>query len=110
MNVEKYKMSKADLSETLVDAAGGTRRKASSQSIESAKRNLGSGAAVQPSRAGTKPITVHFPKEVRNQLKILAVEQGITLQALVGESFNMLFAKYGKPEVAPTERTTTIHP
>ena len=39
--------------------------------------------------AETKPITVHFPKEVCDQLKILAVKQGTTLQALVGESFNM---------------------
>ena len=53
---------------------------------------------------GPKPITVHYPQEVRDQLKILAVEQGTTLQALVGESFNMLFAKYGKPEIAPTEQ------
>ena len=102
-------MSKVDLSEVLVDAAGGIRRKTGSQPVETAKRNLGSGAAVQPSRARTKPITVHFPKEVRDQLKILAVKQGTTLQALVGESFNMLFAKYGNPEIAPTERTTTVH-
>ena len=38
---------------------------------------------------------------VRDQLKILAVEQGLTMQTLVAEGFNMLFAKYGKPEIAP---------
>ena len=97
-------MSKEDLSEILVDVAGGTRRKkASSKPVESVERNLGGRAAGQPGRAGTKPITVHFPKEVRDHLKILAVEQGTTLRALVGESFNMLFAKYGKPEIAPMD-------
>ena len=97
-------MNKADLSAALVDAGGGTRRKAGSQPVRAAKREAGRDAAAQPGRAGTKPITVHYPQEVRDQLKILAVEQGTTLQALVGESFNMLFAKYGKPEIAPTEQ------
>src|ERR1700738_2939413 len=53
--------------------------------------------------AGTSPITVHFPKQVRDQLKILAVQNGTTLHSLVAEGFNDLFAKYGKPEIAPVE-------
>ncbi len=52
-------------------------------------------------RAGTAPITVHFPKQVRDQLKILAVQNGTTLHGLVAEAYNDLFAKYGKPEIAP---------
>lgn len=56
-----------------------------------------------PSRAGTAPITVHFPRPVRDQLKIMAVEQHTTVQALVGEAFNDLFAKYGKAPLAPVK-------
>ena len=97
-------MSKVDLSEALVDAGGGTRRKAAPQPVQTATRRPTVATAPQPSRIGTKPITVHFPKEVRDQLKILAVEQGTTLQTLVGESFNMLFAKYSKPEIAPGDQ------
>ena len=81
------------------------------QPVESVERNLGgrcSGAT--GTGPGLSPSPYTFPKEVRDHLKILAVEQGTTLRALVGESFNMLFAKYRKPEVAPTARTTTIHP
>ncbi|MFI5109734.1 MAG: ribbon-helix-helix domain-containing protein [Terriglobales bacterium] len=55
-------------------------------------------------RGGTSPITVHFPKQVRDQLKILAVQQNKTLHALVAEAFNDLFAKYGKPEIAPADK------
>ena len=33
-------------------------------------------------RAGTAPITVHFPKQVRDQLKILAVQNDTTLHSL----------------------------
>ena len=58
-------------------------------------------ASAPKGRAGTAPITVHFPKQVRDQLKILAVQNGTTLHGLVAEAYNDLFAKYGKPEIAP---------
>lgn len=54
-------------------------------------------------RVGTAPITVHFPKQVRDQLKILAVQNGTTLHGLIAEAYNDLFAKYGKPEIAPVD-------
>lgn len=57
---------------------------------------------VQPSRQGKKPITGFFPPNVRKQLKLMTVEQDTTIQDLMGEAFNDLFAKYGKPEIAPT--------
>jgi hypothetical protein len=57
----------------------------------------------QPSRRSTKPITVHHPEEVRRQLKILAAEQGRKIEHMVGEAFNLLFAKYRKAEIAPTD-------
>lgn len=60
-------------------------------------------AAAQPSREGTAPITGHFPEDVRAQLKILAVEQRKTMHSLMAEALNDLFAKYGKPEIAPQE-------
>ena len=41
--------------------------------------------------------------QVRDQLKILAVQNNTTLHSLVAEAFNDLFAKYGKPEIAPAE-------
>jgi hypothetical protein len=42
-------------------------------------------APAQQGRAGTSPITVHFPKQVRDQLKILAVQKNKTLHSLVAE-------------------------
>lgn len=56
-----------------------------------------------PGRAGTSPITVHLPRKVRAQLKILAVEQDTTMQLLLSEAFNDLFRKYGKRAIAPTK-------
>jgi hypothetical protein len=63
-------------------------------------------AKVQPSRIGTKPITVHFPEPVRRQLKMLAAEQGRNMDDLTAEALNLLFARYRKPEIAPSKSTS----
>jgi Spy/CpxP family protein refolding chaperone len=55
----------------------------------------------QQSRRGTKAITVHFPEEVRRQLKAMAGEQGRDVADMVAEGLNLLFAKYRKAELAP---------
>ena len=34
----------------------------------------------------------------------MAVVRDTTLQSLMGEAFNDLFAKYGKPEIVPIEK------
>jgi hypothetical protein len=57
--------------------------------------------AVTSSRRGTKPITVHFAPGVRYQLKLLAAEKDRTMEDMVAEALNDLFAKHGKPEIAP---------
>jgi hypothetical protein len=101
---------KADLADALRSAGGGTRRKEAPQ-LEQVRPEypLPEGSARpyrQPSRESTKPITVHFPKYVRDQLKILGIEQDKTMQNLIAEAFNDLFAKYGKAEIAPTGSKT----
>lgn len=99
-------IKKPNLAGLLADTAGSTRKKASLAAAgnddvpaagdsETKKKPAGQG------RAGTKPITVHYPKEVRDQLKILAVQHSKTLHTIVAEAFNDLFSKYGKPEIAP---------
>ena len=96
---------KPNLAGLLADTAGSTRRKAPvaaagnddvpAETAETKKKPAGQG------RGGTVPITVHHPKPVRDQLKILAVQQSKSLHSMVAEAFNDLFAKYGKPEIAP---------
>ena len=63
-------------------------------------------ASSQPSRlartrTGTKQVAAHFPAEVAWQLRALAVERRTTVQDLLAEALNDLFAKHGKPELAP---------
>ena len=90
-----------DLANVLADAAGSRRKPASPTLVEQPGQKQ---AYTQPGRVGTKPITGHFPKQVRDELKKLAIERDTTLQSLMAEAFADLFAKYGKPEIVPIEK------
>lgn len=92
--------NKPNLATLLAETGGSARHR---EPIQQPATPANRTAPAQPGRAGTSPITVHFPKQVRDQLKILAVQNNKTLHSLVAESFNDLFAKYGKPEIAPAE-------
>ena len=112
---------KPDLAAALADVSGSSRRRSTplrsprvaavmEKTGPEAGRGREEGASnaktyqPPPSREGTASITGHFPRQVRDQLKILAVERGGTLYNLMAEAFNDLFAKYGKPEIAPSGR------
>ena len=90
-----------DLSSILAQAGGSTRRAREEPAPPAAAPPA---HRPQPSRVGTKPITVHFPQAVRDQIKRLAIDEGTTSQELLGEALNDLFRKYGRPEIAPTSR------
>lgn len=83
----------------LVEAGGGTRRQ---NEQEPGFYSTGPTTVIrqQRSRVGTVPITVMQHEEVRTQLKMLALEQRDTIENLVAQALNSLFAKYGKPEIA----------
>lgn len=59
------------------------------------------------SRSGRVLVGGHFASEVQRALRILAAEEGTTVQALLAEGINTVFAKRGKPEIAglPTMRS-----
>ena len=70
---------------------------------ERAARERGAGeispaspAAVAHARAGKKAVSGYFSPEVSRALHLLALEQGLSLQALMGEAFDDLMRKYGK--------------
>ncbi len=47
-------------------------------------------------RAGKKMVAGYFSPEMSRALHLLAVEEGSSLQALMGEAFDDLMRKYGK--------------
>jgi hypothetical protein len=62
---------------------------------------LDKGPHYRPSRDGTKAITAHADPAVSKQLRQLALDQDTNVQALVLEGLNLLFERYGKPQIAP---------
>lgn len=64
------------------------------------------GSSSHGSRSGRVLVGGHFAAEVQRALRIIAAEEGTTVQALLAEGINTVFAKRGKPEIAglPTMR------
>jgi hypothetical protein len=60
--------------------------------------------ASQPSRIGKTNVTGYFPPEVKASLRLVQARRGGTIQDILAEALNDLFAKYGVPESAPRER------
>ena len=91
----------ADLRRAILDQAG---RGAAGKRPRAAPPERAASAppprATQPGRAGKVSIAGHFAPEVRRQLKRLAADADTTVQALLGEALNDLFAKHGLPEIA----------
>ncbi|NOK71575.1 MAG: hypothetical protein GFH25_541324n18 [Chloroflexi bacterium AL-N10] len=56
--------------------------------------------SVSPGRATTKMIGGHCDPAVSKQLRRLAVEHDTTVQGLLAEALNDLFAKYGEKPIA----------
>ena len=56
--------------------------------------------AVPPSRTGRVLVGGHFAPEVQTTLKVIAAEERTTMQALLAEGINAVFAKRHKPEIA----------
>jgi hypothetical protein len=57
-------------------------------------------AARPPSRRGTKTIAGHFSPEASKLLRQIAVDEDSSVQDLLREALNDLFAKRGKPRIA----------
>ena len=51
---------------------------------------------VRPSRQGTRLVGGHFASDVAKQIRILAAEEDVTVQALLEEALSDLFVKKGK--------------
>ena len=93
---------RADLRQAILDQAGrGAADKRSAAPEEDASGRATPRA--RPGRAGKVSITGYFAPAVRRQLKRLAVDADTTVQALLGEALNDLFAKRGLPEIAESD-------
>ena len=55
---------------------------------------------VSPCRAGKKPLTVWFEADVIKQLKMIGLQEGMTIQSMTGEALNDFFSKHNKSRIA----------
>jgi hypothetical protein len=55
---------------------------------------------VPPSRRNTQLVGGHFPRDVAKQLRLLAVEEDTTVQALLEEAIDLLLAKKARGRIA----------
>ena len=56
----------------------------------------------RPSREGKRLIAGHFDPKVAKQLRLLAVEEDTSIQALLEEALDLLFVKKGRGKVVKT--------
>jgi hypothetical protein len=54
------------------------------------------GSKRRPAREGKKGVLGHFSPELSRALNILAIEENTTVQALMGEAFDLLMRARGK--------------
>ena len=90
-------MAKGNTLQAMLDRAkGGGDAPAVSTPISEAA----SAKSAPTGRQGTKLIGGHFAPEVSTQLRILAAEEGTTVQKLLAEALEDLFVKKGRGRVA----------
>jgi hypothetical protein len=53
----------------------------------------------RPSRDNRKFVGGHFPPDVGKQLRMIAIEDDTTVQALLEEALNLLFVKKGRAKI-----------
>jgi hypothetical protein len=98
---------KRSLSEALQTVAGRPQAASSMAATRKATRRVelaaddqGRSVSAPPSRIGKRLIGGHFDRAVSRQLRELAAREDTTIQALLAQAMNMLFAVRGLPEIA----------
>ena len=88
-----------DLRQAILEQASG-RARAGDEAVAAPEPAAGSASHVrQPGRIRKVSVTGYFRPPVRRQLRRLAAPGDTTVQALLGEAPNDLFAKHGLPEL-----------
>lgn len=84
------------------------RRAAAPISIAASESRTTARAGGVGSRSGRVLVGGHFASEVQRALRIIAAEEGTTMQALLAEGINTVFAKRGKPEIAGLPTVSSV--
>lgn len=61
-------------------------------------------------REGTVLVAGHFSPDVQRGLRIIAAEESTTVQALLAEGINLVFARRSRPEIANSTNAAPPNP
>ncbi|GBR12129.1 ribbon-helix-helix domain-containing protein [Acetobacter oeni] len=89
-------MAKSNTLQAMLDRAKGS---GEAMPTPSPKPDISSRKPTLNGRKGTKLIGGHFSPEVSAQLRIIAAEEGTTVQSLLGEALDDLFVKKGRSRI-----------
>ena len=88
------------------ERAAASRPRASMATSRPASDPDADGRFHRPSREDKKLIAGHFDPKVAKQLKLLSVEDDTTVQALLEEALDLLFAKKGRARITDLLRVS----
>jgi hypothetical protein len=89
---------KANLAEALHEASG---KKVTGDTVTKSKENESPVLSGKPpSRVGKKVVAGHFDPAVIRQLKLLAMNNDTSIQVMLSEALNDLFAKHNMKPIA----------
>jgi len=91
---------KANLVAALHEASGKKPAIVAPQAAPEAAAQITAATEKPPSRVGKKVIAGHFDPAVIRQIKMLAVNQDSSIQALLSEALNDLFEKHNLKPIA----------
>ena len=86
----------AGLKDDLPQDRPATQEKPASKEAQTAHEKTIAGSKRRPAREGKKGILGHFSPELSRALNIMAIEEGSTVQALMGEAFDLLMRARGQ--------------
>ena len=86
----------AGLKDDLPERRSTTQEASASEPAQTTHAKGVAGGKRRPVREGKKGILGHFSPELSRALNIMAIEEGATVQALMGEAFDLLMRARGK--------------
>ncbi|MBT5303679.1 MAG: hypothetical protein HON76_18170 [Candidatus Scalindua sp.] len=86
---------RTNLADAMSKGAISTREKPKKEEIENRPSDN-----IAPSRKGKKPLIAYFDPAVIKQLKLIGIEEDMTLQGMTEEAVNDFFVKRGKAQIA----------
>ncbi len=78
--------------------------RASPEELAERPAREGASKSFRPVREGKRFVGAHFHPEVARQLKMLAAEDGTTIQELLEQAVDLLFVKSGKAKIGDLVR------